>query len=118
MRTMRAIVQKGYGSPNVLKLEEIERPAIADNGVLIRVRAASVNAMDSHMVHSSRLFGALMGLRTKRRVRGVDVAGDVEAVGRNVTRFKPGDAVFGFAQGAFAEYASTSDDHLAIKPRN
>ncbi|HMC55399.1 MAG TPA: NAD(P)-dependent alcohol dehydrogenase [Gemmatimonadaceae bacterium] len=115
---MRAIVQKGYGSPDVLKLEEIERPAVADNGVLIRVRAASVNAMDSHMVHSSRVFGMLMGLRTKRRVRGVDVAGVVEAVGKDVTRFKPGDEVFGFANGAFADYASTSEDRLAIKPRN
>ena len=116
---MRAIVQEGYGSPDVLKLREIERPVVADNGVLIRVRAASVNAMDSHMVHASRPFGMLLGVtKANRRIRGVDVAGVVEAVGKDVTRFKPGDAVFGFANGSFADYASTTEDRIAMKPPN
>ena len=115
---MRAIVQEGYGSPHVLQLRDIDRPIVADDGVLIRVRAASVNAMDAHMAHASRLFGMLMGLTRKRRVRGVDVAGEVEAVGKDVTRFKPGDAVFGFAHGSFAGYAATPEKLLAFKPRN
>jgi NADPH:quinone reductase-like Zn-dependent oxidoreductase len=112
------MVQEGYGSPEVLKLREIERPVVADNEVLIRVRAASVNAFDSHMVHGPRVFGMLLGVTTKRRVRGVDVAGEVVAVGKGVTRLKVGDQVYGFAQGAFAEYASTTEDRVAIKPRN
>ena len=114
---MRAIVQHGYGSPDVLSIDEIERPAVGDNEVLIRVRAASVNAMDAHMVHASAAFGAIMGLRTKRRVRGVDVAGEVEQVGKSVTRFRPRDEVFGFANGSFADYASTRQDRVALKPR-
>lgn len=116
---MRAIVQEGYGSPDVLRLREIDRPVVAADGVLIRVRAASVNAMDAHMVHASRVFGALMGLtRGKRRVRGVDVAGEIEAVGKDVTRLKTGDAVFGFAYGAFADYAMAPANRIAIMPRN
>lgn len=115
---MRAIVQEGYGSPDALKLREIERPVVGDDQLLIRVRAASVNAMDSHITHMSRAVGTLMGVRTKRRIRGVDVAGEVEAAGRSVTRFKPGDAVFGFAHGSFAEYALSTEKWIAIKPRN
>ena len=113
---MRAIVQKGYGSPDVLELRDIERPAVADDGVLVRVHAASVNALDSHTVYMPRPARVFFGLpRPRVAVRGVDIAGTVESVGRNVTRFKSGDAVFGVAPGAFAEYASTKADRLAAK---
>ena len=113
---MRAIVQEGYGSADVLKLREIELPAVADDGVLVRVHAASVNALDSHLVHVSRIARVFFGLPSPRvTVRGVDIAGTVASVGRNVTRFKPGDEVFGVAPGAFAEYASTKEDRLAAK---
>jgi NADPH:quinone reductase-like Zn-dependent oxidoreductase len=113
---MKAIVQDGYGSVGVLKLRDIELPAVADDGVLVRVHAASVNALDAHIVHMpppARLFFGLP--RPRVAVRGVDIAGTVESVGRNVTRFKPGDEVFGVAPGAFAEYASTKADRLAAK---
>ena len=113
---MRAIVQEGYGSADVLKLREIERPAVADDGVLVRVHAASVNALDAHLVHMPLVARVFFGLPSPRvAVRGVDLAGTVEAVGRNVTRFKRGDEVFGVAPGAFAEYASTKEDRLAAK---
>jgi len=113
---MRAIVQEGYGSADVLKLREIELPAVGDDGVLVRVHAASVNALDSHHVYMPLPARVFFGLPSPRiAVRGVDIAGTVESVGRNVTRFKPGDAVFGVAPGAFAEYASTKADRLAAK---
>jgi len=113
---MRAIVQQGYGSADVLELREIALPAVADDGVLVRVHAASVNALDSHLVYMPLPARVFFGLpRPRVAVRGVDIAGTVEAVGRNVTRFKPGDAVFGVAPGAFAEYASTKEDCLAAK---
>jgi len=113
---MRAIVQEGYGSADVLKLREIERPAVADDGVLVRVHAASVNALDSHLVYMPLAARVFFGLpRPRVAVRGVDIAGTVESVGRNVTRFKSGDAVFGVAPGAFAEYASTKAESLAAK---
>jgi len=113
---MRAIVQEGYGSVDVLKPREIELPAVADDGVLVRVHAASVNAMDAHHVHMSLAGRPFFGLRSPRApVRGVDVAGTIVSVGKNVTRFKPGDEVFGVARGTFAEYASTREDRLAAK---
>jgi len=113
---MRAIVQEGYGSADVLKLREIALPTVADDGVLVRVHAASVNALDSHLVYSLLPGRGFFGPPSPRRaVRGVDIAGTVETVGRSVTRFKPGDAVFGVAPGAFAEYASTTEDRLAAK---
>jgi NADPH:quinone reductase-like Zn-dependent oxidoreductase len=113
---MRAIVQDGYGSADVLVLREIDRPAVSDDGVLVRVHAASVNALDSHLVYMHRPARPFFGLtRPRVAVRGVDIAGTVESVGKNVSRFKPGDAVFGVAPGAFAEYASTKADRLAAK---
>ena len=115
--TMRAVVQEGYGSADVLHLREVAMPAIAANGVLVRVRAASVNAMDYHLVRA-QLLRIFMGVRAPRNpIRGVDVAGVVEAVGPAVSRFKPGDEVFGFAKGAFAEYAPTTEDRLLPKPQ-
>ena len=113
---MKAIVQEGYGSPDVLRLREIGLPAVADDGVLVRVHAASVNAYDAHLVYAPPAARLFFGLRSPRvAVRGVDVAGTVESVGRNVTRFKPGDEVFGGAPGAFAEYASTKETRLVAK---
>jgi NADPH:quinone reductase-like Zn-dependent oxidoreductase len=115
---MKAIVYHNYGSPEVLKCEEIEKPTATDNEVLIRVRAASVNPLDWHFVRGRPYFLRIAaGLRRPKVTRlGVDVAGHVEAVGRKVTRFKPGDEVFGTGRGAFAEYVCTSESTLAIKP--
>jgi NADPH:quinone reductase-like Zn-dependent oxidoreductase len=115
---MKAIVQEGYGSQDRLKLREIETPAAGDDGVLVEVHAASVNALDWHLLRGVpvflRLLEAIGG--PKHRVRGVDLAGRVAAVGKKVTRFKPGDAVLGAADGSFAEFAATTEKRLAPKP--
>ncbi len=117
---MKAIVYYNYGSPDVLKYEEIERPTPADDEVLIRVRAASVNPYDWHFMRGTPYFVRIVaGLRKPKVTRlGVDVAGQVEAGGRNVTQFKPGDEVFGTCHGAFADYACTSESKLVTKPDN
>jgi NADPH:quinone reductase-like Zn-dependent oxidoreductase len=118
---MKAIVYHNYGSPDVLKCEEIEKPTAGDNEVLIKVRAASVNPLDWRLMRGKPFFVRLLigGLRKPKVTRpGVDVAGQVEAVGRNVTQFKPGDEVFGACRGAFAEYACVVEDKLALKPAN
>jgi NADPH:quinone reductase-like Zn-dependent oxidoreductase len=119
-QTMRAIVQEGYGSADALRLREIERPVLAEGRVLVRVRAASVNALDWHSVHGGLVIRAASSLMRQKDepVRGVDLAGVVEAVGLGVTRFAPGDEVFGGAPAAFAEYALAREDRLAPKPRN
>jgi len=110
---MRAIVQERYGSPDVLQLKEVERPTPKDNEVLVRVRAASVNAGDWHLMRGKPFLVRLMGfglLKPKNRIVGSDIAGRVEVVGKDVEQFKPGDEVFGdlvgCGFGAFAEYAS------------
>src|SRR5687768_15999392 len=115
---MKAIVQEGYGSRDVLKLRDIATPAIGEQGVLVKVQAASVNALDWHLTRGMPyIIRALAGLRTPRdSVRGVDVTGSDVAVGKNVTRFKPGDDVFGGADGSFAEFAPTSEEQVALKP--
>jgi len=117
---MRAIVYRNYGSSEVLKCEEIATPAAADDEVLIKVRAASVNPLDWRLMTGKPLLGRLMsgGLRKPKLRPGVDVAGRIEAVGKRVTQFKPGDEVFGNCRGAFAEYACTKESALALKPRN
>lgn len=116
--TMLALVQEGYGSADVLHLRQIPRPALTEGRVLLRMRAAAVNALDWHTTHGGlllRIIGKLM--RTKDDpVRGVDVAGTVEAVGPGVTRFRPGDEVFGAAPAAFAEYVLAREDRLLPKP--
>lgn len=119
-RTMRAIVQDGTGSADVLKLRDIERPVPTEGRVLVRVHAASVNALDWHTVHGGFLIDTIGKLMRQKDtpVRGVDLAGRVEAVGANVTRFAPGDEVFGGAPASFAEYASAHQDGLALKPRS
>jgi NADPH:quinone reductase-like Zn-dependent oxidoreductase len=116
---MKAIVCRNYGSPDVLKCEEIEKPTAGDDEVLIKVRAASVNPRDRLFRGTSYIVRILTGLRKPKDTRlGVDVAGQVESVGRNVTGFKPGDEVFGSCRGAFAEYACTSESALVVKPEN
>src|SRR5439155_5679112 len=93
-------------------LREIEKPLVSDQDVLVRVRAASVNALDWHVVRGGPFLHMMAFLlrQPKINVRGVDVAGHVEAVGKNVTRLKPGDEVFGSARGAFAEYVAAKED--------
>jgi len=117
---MKAIVYSNYGSPDVLKYEDVEMPTAGDNEVLIKVRAASVNPYDWHFMRGEpyplRLMGGLFKPKDTRF--GVDVSGQVEAVGRNVRQFKPGDAVFGSCRGAFAEYACTSESSLVMEPDN
>lgn len=115
---MQAIVQHEYGSPEVLTLQEVDKPVVKDDEVLIKVRAACVNPIDWHfLLGKPYLIRMLSGLRKpKNRVRGMDVAGTVEAVGKNVTQLQVGDAVFGWCQGAFAEYACAKEKKLALKP--
>jgi NADPH:quinone reductase-like Zn-dependent oxidoreductase len=117
--TMKAIVREKYGSPDVLELKDIERPLVDDDSVLVRVRAASINAYDWHMMRGSPYLVRMMaGLRKpKSSAMGVDVAGQVEAVGKNVTQFRPGDEVFGSRNGSLAEYVrGTSRSFLVPKP--
>jgi len=118
--TMKAIVQEGYGSADALRLREIERPVLAEGRVLVRVRAASVNALDWHTLHGGLVIRAISSLMRQQDipVRGVDLAGVVEAVGPGVTRFAKGDEVFGGAPAAFAEYALAREESLVLKPRN
>ena len=117
---MKAIVYDKYGSPDVLELKEIDKPAVGDDQVLIRVRAASVNPLDWHFMRGRPFFLRIKaGLRKPKVIRlGVDAAGTVESTGGNVRRFKPGDEVFGGCTGAFAEYACASEKALAPKPAN
>src|SRR2546427_933839 len=114
---MKAIVRAKYGPPDALQFTEVEKPTPKDNEVLIKVRAASVNPLDLFTMRGAPLIRLIPGLRTPKDKRlGVDVAGQVEAVGRNVTEFKSGDEVFGVSRGAFAEYACATEDKLARKP--
>jgi NADPH:quinone reductase-like Zn-dependent oxidoreductase len=99
---MKAIVQNDYGSPNVLKLKEVDKPVIKENDVLVRVHAAALNAGD----------------KPKNYILGWDVAGYVEAVGKKVKQFKPGDEVFASCSSTFAEYVSADEDKFAMKPTN
>jgi len=119
--TMKAIVYCDYGLPN-LKLQDVEKPTPEDNQLLVRVRAASVNPYDWHFIEGTPKIMRLMGvgLRKPKDMRlGVDFAGNVEAVGKNVTQFKPGDEVFGGKTGAFAEYiCARADRAVALKPAN
>jgi NADPH:quinone reductase-like Zn-dependent oxidoreductase len=117
---MKAIVHHDYGPPDVLRLEEIDKPVPNDDQVLVRVRAASVNPLDWHFMRGSPYIARLqMGLvRPKETRLGVDLAGQVEAVGKKVTQFKPGDEVFGTEFGAFAEYVCTDEKSLVLKPES
>jgi NADPH:quinone reductase-like Zn-dependent oxidoreductase len=115
---MKAALYSRYGPPEVVQIAEVEKPVPKDNEALIKVRAASVNPLEWHFMRGMPYFVRMLtGLRKPKNTRlGVDVAGQVEVVGKNVTQFKPGDAVFGACRGAFAEYACASESALAIKP--
>jgi NADPH:quinone reductase-like Zn-dependent oxidoreductase len=121
---MKAIVQDRYGSPDVLQLREVDEPVAGDNEVLVRVHAASVNARDWHLMRGDPYLARLLDRTTfasdgpKIKIRGTDFAGRVEAVGRDVTRFHPGDEVFGEVNGAFAEYVAVPDEVVESKPVN
>lgn len=118
---MRAVVYTKYGPPDVLQFAEVAKPTPKDNEVLIRIQAASVNPLDWHLMRGQPLFARPMigGLLKPKVTRpGVDVAGQVEAVGANATQFKPGDEVFGACRGAFAEYVCASENKLELKPAN
>ncbi|WP_337993967.1 NAD(P)-dependent alcohol dehydrogenase [Actinomycetospora lutea] len=120
MTTMKAIVQDTYGSAEVLELREIDQPTAGDGEVLVRVHAAGVSRGDVHLMTGEPYLVRLLGFgvrRPKNPVLGQDVAGDVVAVGPNVTRFGVGDEVFGIARGSFAEYAVAREDKLAHKPK-
>jgi NADPH:quinone reductase-like Zn-dependent oxidoreductase len=118
---MKAIVQDRYGSAAVLELRDIEKPTAGDDDVLVRVHAAGVDPGVWHLMTGLPYLVRVMGygLRTpKIRVRGTDAAGTVEAVGKNVRQFKPGDPVFGTCDGSFAEYACAKAERFAPKPAN
>ncbi len=118
---MKAIVYCDYGSPDVLKLVDIAKPIPDDDQILVKVRAASVNPLDWHYLQGTPYLMRMgVGLRKPKVTRlGVDYAGTVEAVGKNVTQFKPGDEVFGGKTGAFAEYVCARADRATVlKPAN
>lgn len=118
---MRAIVQDAYGSSSVLRLTEIDLPEIAANEVLVEVVAAGMDRGTWHSMAGKPYLMRIMGFgfrSPKNRVPGLDVAGTVTAAGSEVTRFKPGDEVFGISRGALAEYAAVREDKLAHKPAN
>ncbi|HML03596.1 MAG TPA: NAD(P)-dependent alcohol dehydrogenase [Candidatus Bathyarchaeia archaeon] len=117
---MKAIITTKYGAPEVLELKEVEKPTPKSNQALVKVHAASVNKVDLHLLKGyflARLSGEGF-LKPKRKTLGSDIAGRVEAVGNNVKQFQPGDEVFGFCVGAFAEFACAREDLLVSKPRN
>ena len=120
---MRAVLHTKYGPPDVLRLEDIPKPIPTDDEVLVRVHAASLNAVDWHILRAKPFPIRLMGmglLRPKHKVLGADIAGQVEAVGKNVMQFKQGDNVFGELSGcgwgAFAEYVCVPENVIASKP--
>ncbi|MFK0249929.1 NAD(P)-dependent alcohol dehydrogenase [Amycolatopsis azurea] len=118
---MKAIVQNEYGTTDVLKHTDLPEPEAGPDGVVVRIRAAAVDPGVWHLMEGTPYLVRLMGFgvrRPKARVRGMDFAGVVHAVGGNVTRFSVGDEVFGTCQGSFAEYALTTVDKIARKPEN
>lgn len=120
-KKMQAIVYTEYGSPDVLQLKSVEKPAPKDDEVLVKVYAASVNQYDWHLLTADIFLIRLTGgglFKPKNTRLGVDIAGRVEAVGRNVKQFRPGDEVFGMRQGSFAEYVCAPEEALALKPAN
>lgn len=122
--TMKAIVYHQYGSPDVLNLEEVPKPIPSDDEILVRIRATTVNAWDWHGLRGKPMFARVSTglLKPKHKILGADVAGIVEAIGKDVTQFQPGDEVFGdvaeFGGGGFAEYVSASEKAFALKPGN
>jgi NADPH:quinone reductase-like Zn-dependent oxidoreductase len=117
---MKAIVMNAYGGPDVLELKEVARPEASQNDVLVAVRASSLNAGDYFSMRGSPWLARFdVGFpKPKDHILGWDIAGEVEAVGKNVTRFQPGDKVFASCEGAFAEYVCASEDKVAMAPTN
>jgi NADPH:quinone reductase-like Zn-dependent oxidoreductase len=114
---MKAIVYEKYGPPDVLELREVDKPVVGDDQVLVRVHAASVNPVDWHTMTGTPYMVRMMAglLKPKSEFLGVDFAGTVEAVGRDVTQFQPGDEVFGARAGAFADYVSVREERGVLK---
>jgi NADPH:quinone reductase-like Zn-dependent oxidoreductase len=118
---MKAYVYTKYGPPDVLELKEVEKPAPKDNELLVKIHAVSVNAADWHLLTADIFLVRLMAgglLKPKDTRLGIDLAGEVEAVGGNIKQFKPGDQVYGGGEGSFAEYAIAHENDLALKPAN
>jgi NADPH:quinone reductase-like Zn-dependent oxidoreductase len=117
---LRAVVQNKYGSPDVLELRDVDRPVVKEDEVLVRVRAAAVNIGDWHLLRGMPyVMRTVSGLRApKREIPGLDIAGQVEEVGSSVEQLRPGDEVFGWCKGAFAEYACAPESNLLPKPAN
>lgn len=122
---MKAFIHRKYGSPDVLEMVKLEKPTPKEDEVLVKIRAASVNALDWHLLTADIFLVRTMGgglIRPKDTSIGADIAGQVEAVGPDVKRFKPGDEVFGYIAGSgqsgFAEYCCVSEKKLALKPVN
>ena len=123
---MKAIVCTKYGSPDVLQLQEVAKPAPQDDEVLIKIHAASVNARDWRFMRAKPFFIRLVPggfLQPKNKILGADVAGRVETIGSNVKQFKPDDEVFGYlpsatGRGTFAEYVCANEKAITLKPAN
>jgi NADPH:quinone reductase-like Zn-dependent oxidoreductase len=117
---MKAIIQDTYGSPDVLELKDVDKPVATEEEVLVRVRAAAVNIGNWHLLRGiPYAMRPVVGLlKPKHQIPGLDLAGQVEAVGASVTQFQPGDEVFGWCEGAYAEYACTRENNLLAKPAN
>jgi len=122
---MKAIIRERFGSPDVLQIKELEKPAPDDaHGVLVKIYASSVNAADKYEIRGPPSFILRLALfrsgvrRPKEQRVGSDIAGRVEAVSNNVTQFKPGDEVYGVCNGAYAEYATAKENRIALKPKN
>jgi len=118
---MKAMVYYNYGSPDVLKLKEIEKPTVNDDEVLIKVHAAAVTPFDWHFLtgtpYMARIMGIMPGLfKPKNNILGIDMAGRIEAVGKNIKQFQPGDEVFGRSNGGYAEYTCAPVAELFLKP--
>src|SRR5688500_17209238 len=121
-QTMKAVAARVYGPPEALRIEEIEKPPLAEDGVLVRVRASSVNPAEWYSVTGGFLAARILSrspFKPKSPFVGVEFAGVVEAVGPAVTQFKPGDEVFGARNGAWAEYVHVKEDrNIVHKPAN
>jgi len=118
---MKAVTYEKYGKPDVLRIDEVDVPAPKDDEVLVEIRAASLNAYDWHFLTADIFLIRLMGggvFKPKYRRLGADISGRVKKVGKNVTRFKEGDRVFGIARGGFAEFACAPENSLSLKPKN
>ena len=118
---MKAIIRTTYGSADILESREIDKPVPKDDELLLKVHAASVNPLDWHILRGEPFLVRLMGfglLKPKHQILGADMAGRIEAIGKNVTQFKVGDEVFGSGMGGFAEYACLRENTVAYKPAN